>query len=89
MRFPPDLEECFQGTIESRVVDRLSSVRVGNVTRSSEEGPLRGVVHLIETRDLNAAIQMAAKIAMARRMSLGGPSHIRSSSDEVLVHDLP
>jgi hypothetical protein len=21
MRFPPDLEECFQGTIESRVVE--------------------------------------------------------------------
>ncbi len=52
--------------------DRLSSVRVGNPTRPSEEGPLRGVVQLIETRDLNEAIQVAAKIAMARRMGLGG-----------------
>jgi hypothetical protein len=52
-------------------------------------GPFAGVVHLIETRDLNEAIQMAAKIAMARRMGLGGPSHTRSSRDEILVHDLP
>jgi hypothetical protein len=69
--------------------DRLSSVRVGNPTRSSEEGPFAGVVHLIETRDLNEAIQVAAKIAMARRIGLEGPSHTRSSSHEILVHDLP
>jgi len=52
--------------------DRLSSVRVGNPTRSSEEGPLRGVVQLIETQDLNEAIQVTTKIAMARRMGFGG-----------------
>jgi hypothetical protein len=51
--------------------------------------PFAGVVHLIETRDLIEAIQVAAKIAMARRMGLGGPSYTRSPSHEVLVHDLP
>jgi len=30
------------------------------------------MVHLIETRDLNEAIHVAAKIAMARRIGLGG-----------------
>src|SRR4029453_15731032 len=99
MRFPPDLEECFQGTIESRAAEvcwRFPALPIDYLASGSailpghlRRGPFARVVHLIETRDLNEAIQMAAKIVMSARMGRGGPSHTRSSSHEVLVHDLP
>ena len=45
-----------------------SAILAGHLRR----GPFAGVVHLIETRDLNEAIQMAAKIVWRAGWASGG-----------------